>query len=199
MEKCDDCGKSFKRVSGHWARTSCGYPEYTTRQKEIVRGLVLGDGYVETDSAPALKLGSTNKEFLEWVDGEMGNESTGVRFVHVTDAGSDYYTIRIRYNPYIEAHTWGSNTNNDWPRHMRITPLVIGLWYAGDGHYYEDVGAAEIGVSVSKRRRWILESYLAQAGLDARIGKDRMHFRQQEAERLQAYAEPIPGYTSKWG
>lgn len=198
MEKCHDCGEAFKRAGTHWARSGCSYPEYTTCQKEIVRGLLLGDGRMDHGG---IEIGSTSLKFLEWVAYEMGFECKNPSFVHVTDAGSDYYALRIRKHPYIERFAdWAGIPSNSYPPEIRVTPLVMAVWYAGDGYYHPETKCAEIGVTAtSAGRESVLDGYLKQVGLKARIGHDRIHFRRNETRELLRNIPEIPGYGFKWG
>jgi hypothetical protein len=45
-QTCPDCGESFKSVGHHWRYSPSHRPDITSKQKEILTGLVMGDGIV---------------------------------------------------------------------------------------------------------------------------------------------------------
>jgi len=45
-KKCRSCGKYFDRVGAHWSTGDCTGPKLSSYQKELVEGMLLGDGWL---------------------------------------------------------------------------------------------------------------------------------------------------------
>jgi hypothetical protein len=125
---CPDCGLLFSNLNSHWAgETDCEYPAPTQRQEDILLALVLGGAYINKtgpEKLPHLMLDSTNREFLDWLDDELG-----ILTSHITERASaedartrlsaefdtspketrDVYRFQTRGLPYFESiEDWAS-------------------------------------------------------------------------------------------
>ena len=72
--KCDVCGSEFAHVSKHWRNSDCGYPNLTNYQREVIIGLLMGDGYVsheDDNKMPLMQVGMVTKKFLEYLDSKV--------------------------------------------------------------------------------------------------------------------------------
>lgn len=68
---CPTCGNEYKQIGNHWQFNESHIPTLSERQNEIIKGLVLGDGYIDGgDRNSALVVDSVNPKFLHWLESE---------------------------------------------------------------------------------------------------------------------------------
>lgn len=156
--RCPNCNFIYKKsgLSKHWSGQQCSYPTYTDQQDDIIKGLMLGDGGLHRyNNHPIMYVSSTNRNFLEWVENEMGVLCTGNYNVvteedhlrYAEDHGtlqddSEYkktYIIQIRAHPHLDQYSdWYGEKNGrqvvkDVPE-IDISPIMAKVWYCSDGH-----------------------------------------------------------------
>lgn len=69
MSECPICEEEYERVSLHWSRGKCGYPDIPENTLEIIKGLLMSDGWIQRDGGePNFRIEMTNKAFLDWLD-----------------------------------------------------------------------------------------------------------------------------------
>lgn len=157
-DTCDQCGKCFEHIGGHWGsyQTSCKYPKLTDNQKEVVTGLMMGDGSLDRLSSknPRIRCSMTAKEYLLHLDREifpvMG---TGVKKVKTAeesmldnmnrDSGfessgnienyNDIYSWCTRRNENFNEFNWYKSGEKVFPEDIELTPTILKHWYCGDG------------------------------------------------------------------
>lgn len=90
--QCPECGNQYKSIGHHWSRGSCDRPDFSDKQLELIKGLNLGDGNIDDrDSGKSyFRVGSTNPEFLDWLDHQFGILSTGVRLDRDKEQSASY-------------------------------------------------------------------------------------------------------------
>lgn len=152
--ECPRCLEDKDRLGQHWAM-SCDYPELSEYKKNILTGLLMGDGHVpKTHGNSQMRIRMINKEFLDWLDQELSYLSSGVRFIksaddsakQMRDSGfrpnakkenyNDVWELNTRTHPYI------TNMRENWyvPEksfNLDIIDLnkdVIKMWYVTDGY-----------------------------------------------------------------
>lgn len=81
--QCDQCGRTFgsKGLGQHWGHpnSTCDYPEPSDYEKELLIGLWLAGGAIETRGThPVMRKTSTNRLALEWLRDELGVWATDV-------------------------------------------------------------------------------------------------------------------------
>lgn len=71
----------------HWSNSStCDYEPLDTKHHEILRGLLLVNGWVATDSqTPAIYVKTNNLSVLRWLDEAFGIFSNGIRQTHTAE------------------------------------------------------------------------------------------------------------------
>ena len=100
---CNQCGTEYQSPSQHWSRSqSCEYRPLFDHQREIVRGLLLGDGSLEANDLAYLRCASKHLEHLQWVSDKLGWRARGV-----TCYSSDIYRLRTMSHPNLGRYwTW---------------------------------------------------------------------------------------------
>jgi len=82
MEKvCNQCGNEYQLIGGHWSQSSdCSHPSFTQHQKEIIIGLLMGDGWIDRhgNKNPYLKCEMVSENYLQHIDKNFGVFGNGV-------------------------------------------------------------------------------------------------------------------------
>lgn len=155
VEVCKQCGEKFERIGTHWSTGSCHYPSFTDHQKEVITGVLMGDGSISRSSKnPSLSVGMISENYLKHLDYEFGVFGCGVELMHTAEEGakknresgfrenakacnySDVYLFRTRNHPELDEFAqWYSSGEKVWPEDIELTPTVLKHWYCGDGHW----------------------------------------------------------------
>lgn len=150
---CPECGEEYKGLGHHWSWNPDHRPSFTQHQKEVITGLLMGDGCIQrTGKNPRIKVEMISPNYLEYIDKIFGCLSTGVSLKctaeesakHSRDSGfrpnaktenySDLYWWQSRNNPELEKFAdWYSTGEKVWPEDIKLTPTILKHWYCGDG------------------------------------------------------------------
>jgi len=153
---CKQCGNEYQRIGQHWSKgSSCSHPNFTDHQKEIITGLLMGDGCIHTGNKnPYLLVKMISPNYLEYIADEfgvLGSEVTLTKTAaesakHNRDSGfspnakeqnySDLYVWQSMSHPKLQKFAdWYSSGKKVWPADVELTPTVLKHWYCGDGHW----------------------------------------------------------------
>jgi len=165
---CPECGNEYEALGIHWSRSSCSAPELTERQKEIVVGLLMGDGSLNRGSKnPLIQVKMISPNYLEYLDDIFGCLSTGVTLVQTAaesakdcrDRGfrpnaaeenySDKYLWNTRRLQELHEFNWYKTGKKVWPEWIPMTPTVLKHWYVGDGCFDNKNTSHHIQISMS--------------------------------------------------
>jgi hypothetical protein len=123
---CDQCGGDYRSLSQHWSLSqTCDYRSLSDHQREIVRGLLLGDGTLEANELAYLRCASKRREHLVWLARELCWLVRGVTF----DA-SETYRLRTMSHSNLQRYwAWMDAPATSYS----LTPTAARVWYACDG------------------------------------------------------------------
>jgi hypothetical protein len=167
--KCPNCGEFYKELGSHWQWNPDHRPKLTQYQKDVITGLLMGDGWVGRSSKnPKIMCEMISKNYLEYIDDVFGCLSTGVKLkltagenaAKSRDSGfssdadaenySDLYYLHSRSHPELkEFADWYSTGKKVWPKDIELTPTVLKHWYCGDGTWQNTGGSYYIRFSMS--------------------------------------------------
>lgn len=152
-EVCEQCGREFEGIGSHWMQSSCSYPALTDHQKEIIVGLLMGDGSLNRyGKNPRLQCNMISLNYLEYLDEQFGVLGTGVSLQdtaeesakNARDSGfrpnavkenySDVYRWQSRSHSELHEYNWYTSGEKVWPKTIDLTPTVLNHWYSGDGN-----------------------------------------------------------------
>jgi len=223
QNKCKQCGKKFKNISLHWASNkNCDYRPLTNRQKEISKGMLMGDAYINIQSGAngMLRAKMINKNFLQWLDKELepfssnletymtaqeSFDSASERFensVTSVDNYSEIYEYRSCRHPYFtELRDWYKDGKKRFPENIELTPLSAKILMCCDGRVSHKNGKRVNIYSVNEKDRpEYLKSLLDQfnpvwveSSSSIRIGASDYD------EFFEWVGQPLPGFEYKWG
>lgn len=224
--ECPECFGEYEQLGKHWAVGSCDYPNLTSRQMEIVTGMVMGDGYIHNHSTgknPHFRTNMTNRRFLEWLDSELGCFSKGVSLAKTAQQSADsakkagfvpdareenfsdqYYVKSVTLPCLQQFGDWYGTGNKRFPADIELTPLITKVWYCCDGCYFhsdrENNPRLSIGVSNEIERSDFLKGLFRDITGEPGLYSDSLVFNGDQAGKLLEYmGEPLPGFKYKWG
>lgn len=192
---CRQCGTEFQSLSQHWSRSQvCDYRTVSDHQREIVRGLLLGDGSLDSNKHAYLRCGSKRQRHLKWLAEELGWLSRGV-----THDSSDTYRLRTMGHPYLGRYwTWMEAPSTGYS----LTPPAARVWYACDGTISFG-GASDVPqitfAATGDAKREAITQLLAQRGFEPMVWDRRVALpRAKTKSWLEWLGEPSPGSEYKW-
>lgn len=183
---CEQCGDDYERIGAHWSLAyDCSFPELDNPTKEILVGLLMGDGFIgnKNEKHQHIRVGMVVEPFLEWLDVEFGWLSTGVReiksaeesYIETVESGfspnanvEDYHDVfgfQTRSHPFITELTgWYNSGTKVWPKNIDLTPTVLLILYVCDGCFDTSSGNRQIKISLANERenKDKIESYFVR-------------------------------------
>jgi len=220
---CPKCGDDFKSLGGHLSRSSCDYPELSDNQHQIVTGVLMGDGCIDTSGAgkPYLQIESITEPYLQYLDNELGVFSNGVKFVKsaedsaesnresgfhqnaVSENYNDVYKLSTMRAPCFEEFLgWYDTGKKEFPE-IEVTPTILKHWYACDGslNTHENSGSIEISAKNERDNLEDMKDSFSNEGLPEPelYGYGYLNFDVESSKLLLEYmGEPLPGFEYKW-
>jgi hypothetical protein len=208
---CPSCDDVYSKIGLHWTKSDC-YVEPSQRKKEIMRGLLLGDGtIVTTGKTPSLHIPNINREFLSWVDEELGVFSNGVKFrasgeqlARYNDSDgetNDQYIVRTPSSEWLEnLSDWYSTGEKEFPDNP-VSPLTASVWYCCDGNLNNNKGSyrAKIYADNERGNDEKLISIFSECPVEPNISGGTIYFSVSDTDKfLQWMDGPIQGFEYKW-
>lgn len=221
--ECPECGGRYRHLIKHWNSSSCRTVEPTERQLQILTGLLMGDGTLLRGGPLAgIAIEMTNREYLSWVDSQLGLFSTGVRIKHsaeeqlerakdseidtVRNAESlkpSYRLLTRKFPSLNRFRQWYSSGTKRFPTDLSLTPTSLRHWYCCDGtlsipEKSDKPSATIISMNEADREAQTLQMF-GEIGLEPRRRNGRYRFPVGETERLLSITGPAPpGFEYKW-
>lgn len=225
----EDCGNLYENIGKHWRWKTTHRPEITEEQHEIITGLMMGDAYSRfDDSNSSISLRMTNKKFLDWVDRKMGVLSKGVEF-HMSAEECAKRDRESGFNPGAKAENykdkykwdscahpgfnqyrgWYSSKGKEFPENLRLTPLVLKMWFVCDGgtEINGDRRRVKITTCNEAHREDYFVSKFSDVGFDVKTNLKKrkrsdelsLYFGMDESIEVWEYmGRKVPGFEHKW-
>lgn len=154
MVICPECDNEYTNLGMHWSHNPSHRISFTDNQKEIIKGLLMGDGHLNRGGKnPYINVNTIAKDYLEYLDGIFGVFSTGVRLFRTAeenaevvedydliegdtvDGYNDIYWLKTRSHPELKEYTsWYTDEGKLFPDDVELTPTSLKHWYCGDGN-----------------------------------------------------------------
>lgn len=220
--QCPNCGNEYKRVSQHWALGSCKYPDLTQHQKDVFRGLLMGDGCIGNRKAdnPLFVIGMANESFLEWLSDHLDQMLYDPRLsmtakesaeysgdiVSLQEADpescSDIYRAQSPRHPWFtELASWYDSGGKRFPDNIKLTPTIAKMWYIGDGSLRQREPNPNVqitSVNESDRGNWLCDLF-RDVGFNPSYNGNNLVFGVADSKRfLEWLGDPVPGFEYKW-
>ncbi len=149
-ETCLEYGSEYQRLAMHWNRSDCAYPAISERRREIPRNVLMGDGdlHGRDDANLHFRVRITSREFLSYLDDELGvlskgvylarpaskqietakrNQRAGVEEFEVVNPErySDLCGLRSCSHPELnDLRRWYEGIEKRFPSNLELTPLI---------------------------------------------------------------------------
>ena len=224
---CPQCGRPFKELTRHWGGPKeCTHPPFSERQREIVKGLTMGDGSISKprgNGDASMKVLSTNERYLRWLRAQFGVFASEVRlsktgeelgenarqYESFDDSGGDWeyqdiYCLRIRSHPTLTEMRarWYPDDTIRYPDDLRLTPTAAKLWYVSDGGLSwssPDHAHAAFGTHNEGERSGFLCRLFEDHGFSPSWSEPLVRFSIYETPELLGWMGAAPvGFAYKW-
>ena len=183
---CPECGESFDLIGQHWVFNEDHRPSLTQQQREIVTGLLMGDGSLDRGNKnPRLYVCMISPSYLKHLDKQFGILGTGVSlkmaaaesakekiergFSQSVDPEnySDVYHWNTRCHPELHEFNWYGSGEKVWPNDITLTPTVLKHWFCGDGNWNNSGSNNHIRIGMSNEAENTdkVDSYFERADL----------------------------------
>jgi len=123
-EQCPSCKQQFKRLTTHWARGNCGYPQIPSEVFDVCRGLLLaGSQFRERRKEPVIKTARSSKQLSDWLNECLGWLSNSI-YSRNTRTG-EAHAIQTKAHPGL----WNLKKLADGtPANDDINPISLAIW-----------------------------------------------------------------------
>jgi len=188
-EICPECGEEFQRIGHHWSIGDCSYPSFSDYQKEVITGLLMGDGCLgRSRKSPYVRCHITSPNYLRHIDNKFGILGLGVSMVKTAKESaaedrvsgfrpnakakkySDVYGWCSRNHPELNGFAdWYSAGEKVWPADIELSPTVLRHWYCNDGHFDTilESNTIEIAMANESENTEKVSKYFENVGLPA--------------------------------
>jgi hypothetical protein len=217
MNKCPFCHKERKSLARHW-NGECGPIKLTPYQRDVVYGILMGDGYIDSSSGmtPLLDIEMTNKKYLEYIDDIFGIVSSGVSKRRDPSDGREIErnnsTYRLRtmrlplFDKYVE---WYESGEKKIPE-KDISGTSLKHWYVCDGTREKRRSRIRISICNERKRKSAMENIFSSFNVSPTWNESKRKnkyggwrcsavFTQEESRKLwRVMGSPPPGFEYKW-
>jgi hypothetical protein len=206
---CPRCEASKQRISQHWAKSSCGYPEITDSQRALLNGLVLAGATIAGHGTNRhLTIGTTTEALADWVAAELDWLHHGTRMVVSDESGAPSHIHRIRtpahpaVNRYERWQRAPESRGRIPPAEFELSVRSARVWYGFAGNLlfreYDSQRSAAFSATYDDKAEWI-QRILDTAGYDSTRQVNRIQIRPTETSRfLNWMGRPPPGAEHKF-
>lgn len=212
MSECPSCGEEKEHLGTHITQSaSCEYTNMDQEKKEILIGLLMGDGCI---SDGRYTLAMVNKKFMNYINKKL--EPWSCSLSKIRDARENVsmphggksdtkpvYGFSIRSHPYIKKlESWFYSGKKKFPDGLSLTPKVTKMWYVSDGglnwNNYHRANVQITSTNEINRRKYI-ESKIKDIGFDVNMSGKTIVFKKTETgDFLNWLGSPPPGFEYKW-
>lgn len=219
MEKCPDCGVKYVSVGDHIGKSNCSRPDLTKKQLSIIRGCLLGDGYIRKSGS--FELESIQKEYINYLENNFSsvtqhaklyrsrkeNMEQSLRETNPITTNKDLSSYNKSYRYLSTVHHDIKNLREKWytpektvPKNFSLNSLEAKMWYVGDGSKDQRRDSPDICIYTRSENKKREANLLRDQGFDVRISShNAIEFNQSESKKfLNWIGDPIPGFKYKW-
>lgn len=224
MIECSSCGNEYTRLGQHLSLGDCDYPEISDYQKQLLTGVLMGDGCIANRDGerPYFVVEMISREFLEWLQSELSTISYSVRQAKTAEESyhsseksldsklnienfSETYRFQTIRHPWLNnLAEWYDSGEKKYPDDLQLTPTVAKMWYVTDGgvrprqpdHHNEPV---VIACNNESERAEVVQSMFKKRGFDPQFKHGNVVFSVEESrDFLNWIGDPVPGFQYKW-
>jgi len=218
---CPACDDKYTSMGCHWNFNPSHRPSFNSKQKQIMTGLLMSDGYIRNESKnPSFRAKMANKKYLDYLDEIFSPISVGVKKRNKETTQEIYgtecnkkaqYEWRTVTHPELKEYLdWYSTGEKKWPTNdIELTPTVMKHLYVGDGNYNQKSKSISISMSNEAENIDSVKEMFERVGIGDFVVSDyvdsdntrnfSIRFRADETRQLFEYmGKPVPGFEYKW-
>lgn len=213
---CPECENEYLNISRHWASYESHRPEYTEKQKQVMIGLLMSDGWI-SDRADGRKnrfqCEMVTLEYIKYLKRLFGILCNNITEID-KEKNQDVYRLSWKPHGFIdELANWYSSGRKVWP-HMELTPIILKNYYVGDGYLLERGGNytrpnVKLGMANEYGNELKIKDMFPFSNDDYTIDKRvtskgytnmEIRFTVDGTEKFFEYIgeDPLPGFEYKW-
>ena len=213
--ECPSCGNNYEALGSHFNAKPNHEPSLSNRQREILVGLLMGDGSVYSN---IMIVRMANEDYLEHISRKSEWLFKGVKLwmtaeesLQAANSGGleqEVKTAQDMYRLETVAHSevgymndWYRGGKKRFPEDLELTPTIAKHWYCGDGGLMWGKGKPLVQFSSRNESKKVemLESLFEDVGFDASFSKKSLRIPSgQSKEFLEWMGEAPPGFEYKW-
>lgn len=205
---CPTCDREFQRIGKHWADGKCDYPTISQEQREIIAGLIMGDGTTCGTGArkrdtkfPYFEVEMTNKDFIWWVAGKLKPLTSNVIERSHEEKETTYRTYTVSHPSLQTVDIWRKMKHPaSLPWEMEWTPLILKMLYVSRGRLHWVDGGVNIAIQ-SQQVVHLLRQLFDEKGWEYSTvkGRPRIYLNRPYTKQFFEYlGEPSTGFEYKW-
>jgi len=206
----------------------CSHPSFTEHQREIITGLLMGDGNInrQQNGNHLLECEMVSENYLQHIDDQFGVFGNGVSLKRTAAENAkksresgfnpnadvadyhDLYRWRSVCHPELQEFAdWYASGKKVWPDTIELTPTVLKHWYCGDG-YRNNSGTQnriEIAMANEVDNKDKVDQIFENVGLPSpsnyAISESNCKavFTVNQSHKLWQYmGKPLPDFEYKW-
>lgn len=221
---CKDCGVHYSSISHHWSQTDCSFRILNERQKNILKGHLMGDATLggRDRESPNISWVMTNLEYMEWLRDELGWICKDIKLKQTPyesknsakESGFDenedneyktLYQCGTHGHPWFKQIDWYKSGEKIFPENLKLNSTMVKIWYCDDGGLIwserANEGHAHIHASsqTQSMNRLVDEFNRHNIYPTIREGNVGLDFTLEETEKLLEWmGEPPDGMEYKW-
>jgi hypothetical protein len=215
--ECYSCGDKYAQLALHWNGQECDWPNFSDKQVELMKGLLLGDADIKKGTNGSIfRLRMTNKRFLEWVSSRLSPLSRGVFLSEssnkqkesalrggldgISDDSefNDLFGLRTVTHPQIdELNDWYSSGQKRYPN--SINENMLRMWYVTDGNIHPSGMRLTCNAQLDKSSE--IEEMIKSVDYinSVSFNKDgTIIISSQDSNKFYKSTESPPGFEYKW-
>lgn len=198
----------------------------TDKHHEIIKGLLMSDGNISyhNEKSTCLQVRMITREFLEWLDDQLGILSLGVSLKQTAEESakehresgfnpnanpenySDIYQLTTRAVPDLTIYRdWYTDIGKVWPKDIILTPTVLKMFFCGDGDKKVDHRESNRKPHIRfradnelKNKQKVIDMF-SNVGFDIMWTGKNIRVSVSESYRMWEYmGSPPPGFEYKW-
>ena len=194
--------------------------EKSKYKQDIITGLLLGDGtvYKPKKKSARLTIEMIEKDFLEWVNGELGDVVSHITLRDSAEEAAeknrkygytvneenynDIYRLQSRALPVLNKYyKWYETGQKRFPDNLELNPTICKMWYCCDGSLAQNESCVIYSANEIDRPEF-LENLFKDSPLNPTIstgGGGAIKFgREESREFLEWLGSPPNGFEYKW-
>lgn len=204
MTECSECGESFESIGTHW-RYNDHRPEFTEYQREVIIGLLMGDGSINRgDKNPYLQVEMITEPYMQYLSDIFGELGRGYSISkEATTNRQRKFQFTTRNHPDLQEYAnWYGDTGKVWPDDIDLTPTVLAHWYVGDGHLNESNVTPFIEISMAneiQNKDKVRDMFKTKGLPEPKFNYSSARWSINKSKKLFKYMNgPLPGFEYKW-